>query len=372
MKMNPLGRTGLTVSELCLGTMTFGTQTTEAVGHAQISRALEAGINFVDTAEMYPVNPVAKETIGRTEEIIGTWNAANPGRRGEFILATKHSGEGLAAVRDGAPISAQTIPATVEGSLRRLQTDYIDLYQFHWPNRGSYMFRKHWEYDPSTQDRAATLAHMEEALEALQRQVDKGNIRHFGLSNESAWGTAQWLRIADARGWPRVVTIQNEYSLLCRLADTDLAELMVYEDVGLLPFSPLGAGFLTGKYKRDDTADTGRLSGANPFGDSKFTDRNWLVLDALRDVASGLACDPAQAALAWTMARPGVTSTIVGARTAVQLASNIAAASIRLNDDQMNRLNEVSKPTDGFTSSLASPMIRKMVFGGHDVTGWGE
>ncbi|MCR9115219.1 MAG: aldo/keto reductase, partial [Rhodobacteraceae bacterium] len=222
MHKRPLGRTGIEVSALCLGSMTWGTQNTEAEGHAQIDMALAHGVDFIDTAEMYPVNPVSAETIGRTEQIIGTWFAAT-GRRDEVILATKHSGEGLKAVRDGAPITSATIPDTVEGSLRRLQTDYIDLYQFHWPNRGSYMFRQNWRFDPSGQDRAETIAHMEDTLEALQKQVDKGNIRAFGLSNESAWGTAQWLRIAEDRGWPRVASIQNEYSMMCRLYDTDLA-----------------------------------------------------------------------------------------------------------------------------------------------------
>ncbi|MGI9368859.1 MAG: aldo/keto reductase, partial [Ruegeria sp.] len=233
MKMKPLGRTGIMVSDLCLGTMTFGTQTTESDAHRQMDLALSAGINFLDAAEMYPVNPVSKETVGRTEEILGNWNAANPERRGEFIMATKHSGEGFAGARNGAPISAETIPEAVEGSLRRMQTDYIDLYQFHWPNRGSYMFRQNWNFDPSGQNRDEVLANMEECLEALQRQVDKGNIRAFGLSNESAWGTAQWLRLAEQTGTPRVASIQNEYSILCRFFDTDMAELSLNEDVGL-------------------------------------------------------------------------------------------------------------------------------------------
>ena len=199
------------------------------------------GVNFVDTAEMYPVNPVSAETLGNSERIIGNWNAKT-GRRGDYILATKHSGEGMRHVRDGAPISSKTIAPTVEASLKRLKTDYIDLYQFHWPNRGSYMFRQNWSYDPSGQNRGETLANMEDCLEALQREVDRGTIRAFGLSNESAWGTAQWLRISEERGWPRVASIQNEYSLVCRMYDTDLAELSVNEDVGLMAFSPLGTG----------------------------------------------------------------------------------------------------------------------------------
>ena len=236
MKMNPLGRTGLMVSELCLGTMTWGTQTPQTDAHRQIETALDHGINFIDTAEMYPVNPIAKDTIGLTEEVIGHWQAANPSRRDDYILATKHSGAGMAHAREGAPISSATIPAAIEGSLKRLKTDVIDLYQFHWPNRGSYMFRRNWGYDPSSQHRADTIAHMEDALEALQREVDKGNIRHFGLSNESAWGTTQWARIAEEKGWPRVASIQNEYSLMCRMFDTDLAEVTANEDVGLLAF----------------------------------------------------------------------------------------------------------------------------------------
>ncbi|MEL7080882.1 MAG: aldo/keto reductase, partial [Pseudomonadota bacterium] len=164
MEMRPLGRTGMTVSGLCLGSMTWGSQNTTAEGHQQIDRSLDAGINFIDTAEMYPVNPVQAETIGRTEEIIGLW-FEDRGRRDDVILATKHSGQGLAHVREGAPITAETIPAAVEGSLRRLKTDYIDLYQFHWPNRGSYMFRKNWSYDPSGLKASDIRADMLDCLE---------------------------------------------------------------------------------------------------------------------------------------------------------------------------------------------------------------
>ena len=283
MKMKPLGRTGMMVSELCLGSMTWGTQNTAAEGHAQIDKALERGVNFIDTAEMYPVNPISAETAGRTEEIIGQWNAAS-GKRNQVILATKHSGEGMRYIRDGAEISAKSIPGAIEGSLKRLQTDYIDLYQFHWPNRGSYMFRQNWRYDPSSQDRAETIAHMEETLDALQREVDRGKIRAFGLSNESAWGTAQWLRIAEERGLPRVASIQNEYSLMCRLYDTDLAELSVNEDVGLLAFSPLAAGFLTGKYQGGAVPEGSRMSLVSNLGGRK-TDRAFAAVDAYLAVA---------------------------------------------------------------------------------------
>ncbi|MEL6701565.1 MAG: aldo/keto reductase, partial [Pseudomonadota bacterium] len=240
MKMNELGRTGMQVTSYCLGTMTFGTQTDEPDAHRQLDMALDAGINFLDTAEMYPVNPIRPETVGRTEEIIGNW-IAKSGRRDDYIIATKHSGEG-SFVRDGAPISSKTIATTIEGNLKRLQTDHIDLYQFHWPNRGSYMFRKNWSYDPSGLKASDIRADMLDCLEALQKEVDRGTIRAFGLSNESAWGTAQWLRLAEENGLPRVASVQNEYSLMCRAYDTDMAEMSVNEDVGLLAFSPLAAG----------------------------------------------------------------------------------------------------------------------------------
>lgn len=332
MKMNPLGRTGLMVSELCLGSMTWGTQNTEAEGHGQIDHALAAGVNFIDTAELYPVNPVSAENIGRTEEIIGTWNVANRARRGEVILATKHSGAGLQSVRGGAPISPATIPATIEGSLRRLQTDYIDLYQFHWPNRGSYMFRQNWTYDPSRQDRAEVLADMEACLNALQTQVDKGNIRHFGLSNESAWGTAQWLRLSEAGQGPRVASIQNEYSLLCRLYDTDLAELSVNEDVGLLAFSPLATGLLTGKYQNGAVPDGSRMSLVENLG-GRITPRVFDAVDAYLDTARRHGLDPVHLALAWCRTRPFMASAIFGATTTEQLDRALGSVDVTLSDE---------------------------------------
>ncbi len=338
MKMNPLGRTGLMVSELCLGTMTFGTQTGVAEAHGQIDRALAAGINFVDTAEMYPVNPVSKDTIGRTEEIIGQWNAAHANRRGDYILATKHSGEGLAAVRDGAPISAATIPGTIEGALRRLRTDHIDLYQFHWPNRGSYMFRKNWTYDPSGQDPAAVLANMEECLAALQREVERGTIRHFGLSNESAWGTAQWLRIAEARGGPRVASIQNEYSLLCRLFDTDLVELSVNEDVGLLAFSPLGTGLLTGKYQGGAVPEGSRKSLSPELG-GRDVPRAYQAVAAYLGIAQRHGLDPVHMALAWCRTRPFMTSAIFGATRMEQLERALGSVEVTLSAEVLAEID---------------------------------
>jgi aryl-alcohol dehydrogenase-like predicted oxidoreductase len=341
MERRKLGRTGIEVSALCLGSMTWGTQNTAEEGHEQIDRALAAGIDFVDTAEMYPVNPISAETIGRTERIIGLWFERG-GARQDMVLATKHSGEGMGYVRDGAPITADSIPETIEGSLRRLQTDYIDLYQFHWPNRGSYMFRKNWNYDPTGPDPVEVRQNMEDCLGALQAEVDRGTIRAFGLSNESAWGTAQWLAAAERTGGPRVASMQNEYSLLCRLYDTDMAELSVYEDVGLLAFSPLAAGFLTGKYQDGAVPDASRMSLNSDMGGRK-TDRVFAAVDAYLDIAGRHGLDPSQMALAWCMTRPFMCSVIFGATNMAQLEVAIGAADLTLSDEVMAEITAANR-----------------------------
>lgn len=341
MKQRELGRSGLVVSEMCLGTMTFGTQTSEAEAHAQMDMALDHGVQFWDCAEMYPVNPLSRETQGDAERILGNW-FEKTGRRGEVVLATKHSGEGYRNVRDGAPISSATIPAAIEGSLARLKTDVIDLYQFHWPNRGSYMFRKNWSYDPSGQDRAETLAHMEEALGALQREVERGTIRAFGLSNESAWGTCQWLAAAERTGAPRVASVQNEYSLLCRLYDTDMAEMSVNEDVGLLAFSPLAAGFLSGKYQGGQVPAASRMSLVPQMG-GRLTPRVLEASAAYLAIAARHGLDPVQMALKWTLTRPFMGSSIFGATTLAQLEHALGAADVQLSGEVLAEIDAAHK-----------------------------
>ena len=331
MKMKTLGQSGIEVSEFCLGSMTWGTQNCAEEAHDQIDRALDAGINFIDTAEMYPVNPVSEETIGRTERIIGLWFERDE-RREDVILATKHSGEGLASVREGAPISSATIPEAIEGSLRRLKTDYIDLYQFHWPNRGSYMFRKNWTYDPSSQLMLDTRHHMEDTLEALQKQVKRGTIRAFGLSNESAWGTTKWIEAAERVGGPRVASVQNEYSLLCRLYDTDMAEMSVQEDVPLLAFSPLAAGLLTGKYQGGAVPEGSRMSLSSTLG-GRRTERAFQAVEAYLEIAQKNDLDPTQMALAWCKTRPFMGSIIFGATTLQQLDVCLGAIDLELSED---------------------------------------
>ena len=330
MKRTTLGPTDLSVSALCLGTMTFGNQTDEAESHAQIDRAGAAGVNFMDTAEMYPVNPVRAETVGVTEEIIGRWIAGG-GRRGDWVIATKIAGEGSKA-RGGEPITGASIRRALERSLRRLQTDYVDLYQFHWPNRGSYMFRKNWRYDPSGQDKAAVLANMEECLRTLADLQAEGKLRHFGLSNESAWGMAHWLRLADQGAGPRAVSLQNEYSLLCRLYDTDLAELGHNEKVTLLAYSPVGAGMLTGKYSGDATPAGSRREN-QPDLNGRFNPRSVAATEAYLTIAREAGLDPQQMALAWTLTRPFPVVPILGATRLSHLENALGAADLTLPDD---------------------------------------
>lgn len=341
MRYNPLGRTGLKISELCLGSMTWGTQALQPDAHRQIDTALEHGVNIIDTAEMYPVNPLLKKTQGDAERIIGNW-VAKSGRRSDVLLATKASGAGHMNVREGAPISSKTLRLAVESSLNSLQTDYIDLYQLHWPNRGSYAFRQNWDFDATKQDRSEVIAHMQDVLGALQSMVDEGKIRHFGLSNESAWGVAQWLRISEDQGLPRVASIQNEYSLLCRLFDLDLAELAHNEDVGLLAFSPVAAGLLSGKYAPDVTPPASRRSFVENMG-GRINPKIWPAIDGYIDVAQKHGLKPVQMALAWCGTRPFMASAIFGATTQVQLEEILGTVDVTLTDEVLADIQAVHR-----------------------------
>ncbi len=341
MKFRTLGRTGLQVSELCLGSMTWGSQNTMDEGHAQIDMALDAGVNFIDTAEMYPVAPITKETVGDTERVIGEW-FAKTGRREDVILATKITGEGQKATRDGAPITRDTILTAVDQSLTRLKTDYIDVYQLHWPNRGSYHFRQNWTYDASGQDTATTREHMIEVLGTLQDLVSAGKIRHFGTSNETTWGMAQWLRLSDEGYGPRAVSIQNEYSLLCRLYDTDLAELGVHEDVTLLAYTPLAAGLLSGKYAGDVTPEGTRRSRVSDLG-GRITPRVWESVSAYLRVAKDHGLDPVQMAIAFVLSRPFPVVPIIGATSLDQLKTVLGSVDVTLSEDALADIAAVHK-----------------------------
>jgi len=330
MKMNPLGRTDMMVSEICLGTMTWGEQNTEAEGHEQMDYALTQGVNFFDAAEMYPTQPTRAETQGRTEEIIGSWFRAS-GKRNDVVLATKMVGDGVKWVRDGQGFTRASVVEAIDGNLKRLGVDHIDLYQLHWPNRGSYHFRKHWAFDASTQDKAGAVADIRETLEGLGDAVKAGKIRAVGLSNESAWGTMQFVRLAEEHGLPRVASIQNEYNLICRMFDTDLAEVAHHEDVGLLAFSPLAAGILSGKYQGGVVPEGSRRSLVENLG-GRWRPETEAATQAYLDVAKKHGLDPSQMAIAFCVTRPFMTSTIIGATTMDQLKTAIAAKDVTLSD----------------------------------------
>ena len=337
MKMIPLGRTDIMVSDWCLGTMTYGNQTPQDDAHRQIDMAMDAGINFVDTAEMYPVNPISAETVGNSERVIGEWIKAT-GRRDDVVVATKVSGDNPGWVRGGAGYSGAMMADAIDGSLARLQTDVIDLYQMHWPLRGSYMFRQNWTYDPSGQDRAETLNHMADVLRALGDAVKAGKIRAIGMSNESAWGMTKWMDVAAAEGLPRMASVQNEYSLLCRLYDTDMAEVAVNEDVTLLSFSPLATGLLTGKYQNGAVPAGSRLSINDDLG-GRMTPRTLPAVQAYMDVAARHELDPAHLAMAWQGTRPFPVSAIFGATTTEQLAHLLKGRDVALPDDVLAEID---------------------------------
>jgi aryl-alcohol dehydrogenase-like predicted oxidoreductase len=342
MKMNPLGRTDIMVSALCLGSMTWGTQNTEAEGHAQIDLALDHGINFIDTAEMYPVNPLSKETQGDTERVIGSWIKSS-GRREDIVLATKVSGEGLKYVRDGAPISPATIKQALDQSLTSLQTDYVDLYQLHWPNRGSYMFRQNWRYDPTSQNTTETEDHMLETLTYLNDMIREGKIRSIGLSNESCWGTMRWLQMAEKHHLPRMASIQNEYSLLCRLYDLDMAEMTHHEQVGLLSFSPLATGLLTGKYSENSQPPAGSRASITSDLGGRTTQRVWPAVAAYQDIADRFGLDLTAMSLAWCMQRSFMTSTIFGATSLDQMKQSLKAADMILDQQVLTAIDSAHK-----------------------------
>lgn len=330
MKYKTLGKTDLSVSLICLGTMTWGNQNTQDQAFEQMDYALERGINFFDTAEMYAVPPSA-ETFGTTETMIGNWFAARKSRD-KVILASKIAGPGQGWVRGGQnKIDRANITIALEGSLKRLQTDYIDLYQLHWPNRGSYNFQQHWDYQPAF-DTARVRDNFLEVLNTLNDFIKAGKIRHIGLSNETAWGTMQYLELARTHNLPRMQSIQNEYSLLCRLFEPDLQEIALAEKCGLLAWSPLARGMISGKYLGGKRPAGTRLA-IDPRVERRDTPRANAAIAAYIDVAHKHGLDVCQMALAFVNSRPFVTANIIGATTMEQLKSNIDSVDLTLNQD---------------------------------------
>jgi aryl-alcohol dehydrogenase-like predicted oxidoreductase len=341
MKYNTLGASDLSVSEICLGTMTWGTQNTEAEAHEQMDYAFEQGVNFFDTAELYPTTPVSAETQGLTEKFIGTWFKAS-GKRDKVILASKISGRGRSYIRGGVPISAVEVEKALDLSLKRLDTDYIDVYQLHWPNRGSYAFRGNWSFKPSKQDTGHSIADLLETLEALDRAKKAGKIRAWGVSNETSWGVMKFQQLADQHGLPRMVSIQNEYNLLDRKFDTDLAEVCHHEKVGLLAYSPLAAGLLSGKYL-DGARPAGSRGAINADLGGRFGGYEDPAVRAYVELAHKHGLDPSAMALAFCLTRPFMASVIIGATTMEQLKVDIGAKDLTLSDEVLREIQRIHR-----------------------------
>ncbi len=338
MEYRELGRTGVKVSALCLGTMNMGEQNSEAEGHEQMDYAADQGINFFDTAEIYPVPP-KPETQGRTEEIIGSWLSAR-GNRDKVVLASKVVGRMDREDMRGGEISRlhrKHIFDAVEGSLRRLGTDYIDLYQTHWPDR------------PISVMRALNYSHVEdtgipigETMQALGDLISQGKIRHAGISNETAWGTMTYLHAAERAGLPRIVSIQNAYNLLTRTFEHGLSEIAHRETVGLLAYSPLAQGYLTGKYQNGALPEGSRKQLFNRL--QRYETPNAApAIDAYLAIAREHGLDAGQMALQFVTTRPFVTSNIIGATTMEQLISNIASVHVTLTQEVLEKIDETNR-----------------------------
>jgi aryl-alcohol dehydrogenase-like predicted oxidoreductase len=341
MKYKNLGRTGISVSEICLGTMTWGSQNSEAEAHEQMDYSVEKGVNFFDTAELYPTTPIGPDTQGRTEEYIGSW-FEKTGKRSDIVLATKVAGSGRDYLRGGAGADAKNIRLAIDASLKRLKTDYVDLYQVHWPNRGHFHFRQNWHYDPSKQDRAAAVANITEILETTGELVKAGKIRAIGLSNETTWGIQKYLTIAEQKDLPRVATTQNEYNLLYRHFDLDLAELSHHEDVGLLAYSPLAGGILSGKYVGGERPAGSRATINRDIG-GRLQPLQEPAVKAYLDIAARHHLDPSKMALAYCLTKPFMASVIIGATSMAQLETDIASAYVTLGDEVLAEIEKVHR-----------------------------
>lgn len=339
MQYNTLGTSDLTVSRICLGTMTYGEQNTEQEGHEQLDFALSQGVNFIDTAELYAIPPKA-ETYGATEKVIGSWLKKH-GRRDDVVLASKIAGPGpgwVNHIRDGETrFNAETINEALNNSLARLQTDYLDLYQLHWPERETNYFGKlGYEAD----DKEANLTPIHETLQALEQQVNAGKIRYIGLSNETPWGITQFLAAAKIYNLPSIVSVQNPYSLLNRSYEVGCAEISHRENIGLMAYSPLGFGVLTGKYLNHAQPKDARMT-RWPHYDRYSNTQAVAATQAYVELAQEYGLDPAQMALAFVNSRPFLAANIIGATSMTQLKKNIDSIHLKLSDELLSAIAAV-------------------------------
>jgi aryl-alcohol dehydrogenase-like predicted oxidoreductase len=346
MNLVSLGQSDLQVTPVCLGTMTFGEQVAERDSHAILSRALERGVNFIDTAEMYAVPPRA-ETFQATEKIVGNWLASNPGARDKLVLATKVAGpsRGMPWIRGGSPdLSGADIIAACEGSLKRLKTDVIDLYQLHWPTRNVPMFGNLY-FDPAKDNAALTSIHAQ--LEALQTLVKAGKVRAIGLSNETAFGVHEFVRLAEQHGLPRIATVQNVYCLISRALENGLDETLHRLGLSLLAYSPLGFGLLSGKYDASGTSGPDAPAQGRMAKYESMRKQRWGRAEALtaarryNALARAYGLSPTQMALAFCYTKWQVRSTIIGVTSLAQLDENLDAWGTTLAPELLQKIDAV-------------------------------
>jgi len=338
MNYRKLGNTDLEVSTICLGTMTWGEQNTEDEGFEQMNYSLDKGINFFDTAELYAIPP-KKETYGKTEEIIGNWFKEKK-NRSKVILATKIAGPGLSWVRGGGnQYDKEKLNKAVNQSLKRLQTDYIDLYQLHWPERKTNYFGK-LGYEHKNDNE---WNNFEEILNSLDEIIKSGKVKYIGLSNETAWGLTKFLEISKTKNLPRVMSVQNPYNLLNRTYEIGLAEASIREKSGLLAYSPLASGIMSGKYRNGAMPDGSRMK---LFGDRfpRYKTKNAInAVEEYYKISKKHNLNMAQMSLKFCELQPFMTSVIIGATTMEQLKTDIESVNVNLSDDIIKEINEVQK-----------------------------
>jgi len=337
MQYKKLGHTDIDVSIICLGTMTWGVQNSQDEAFEQLDYSLAKGVNFIDTAEMYPVPPT-EGTYADTERIIGRWDKMKTSRD-SFVLATKIAGPGMDYIRDGIhKFNKERMTKAVDDTLKRLNTDYIDLYQIHWPERSTNYFGNRGYVHQNDEVFTPFL----ERLEAMDSLIKSGKVRHFGLSNETPWGLMQYLHLAKLHNLPRMVSVQNPYNLLNRTYETGMSEMSIREEVGLLAYSPLGFGVLSGKYLEGKRPEKARLTLFDRF--TRYTNTNALKATKMYcDLASELETTPTTLALSYVNTRDFVTSNIIGATTMEQLKENIDSATFKMTSEIENRINEIQE-----------------------------
>ena len=342
MQLKPLANTGILVPEICLGTMTFGEQNTQAEAFQQLEYALDQGLFFWDTAEMYPVPP-KPETQGATETILGNW-IAQRGQRDQLFIASKIAGpsQGGSHIRDGQTrFTAAEISSAIDGSLKRLQSDYIDLYQLHWPQRPTNFFGK-LGYGNTEAHNQQQVTALEETLSALSDEIKKGRIRYIGLSNETPWGTLKFLHLAEKLGLEKFVSVQNPYSLLNRTYEIGMSEIAHYENVGLLAYSPLAFGYLTGKFRHGARPANARVSLFSRFSRYSNPESEWAT-EQYAQLAERHGLTLTQLALAFIKQQFFVTSTIIGATNLDQLKENIQAFDIDLSAEVLQGIEDIHR-----------------------------